>query len=322
MLLGTHWLSIGSMRLLILLSILLALKADAAWFKGNTHTHTLESDGDSSPEEVVRWYQDHGYDFLVITDHDKVSRVAGGSMVLIPGEEITDRLAKKPLHVNALGIGKEVKPRGGGSVVEVLQRNIDAVREAGGLAVVNHPNFGWAFGSEELLKLKGLKLLEIASGHPYVNMQGPPSVEQMWDELLTAGRRVWGVAVDDSHHLKRPWDTDIAPPGKTWIVVRATERDAKSILAAIEGGDFHASTGVEIADYVVTGKTMTVSIREKNGARYRTQFIGPNGRVLHETPENPASFALPAKGYVRAKVTDSNGRIAWLQPHFVVGGGR
>lgn len=310
------------MRLLILFFVLLATKADAAWFKGNTHTHTLESDGDSSPEEVVRWYQDHGYDFLVITDHDKVSRVAGGSMVLIPGEEITDKLAKKPLHVNALGIEEAIKPRGGQSVVEVLQRDIDAVREAGGLAVVNHPNFGWAFGSPELLKLKGLKLLEIASGHPYVNMQGPPSVEQMWDELLTAGRRVWGVAVDDSHHLKRPWDSDIAPPGKAWIVVRATQRDARSILAAIEGGDFHASTGVEIADYVVTGKTMTVSIREKNGARYRTQFIGPNGRVLHETPDNPASFTLPAKGYVRAKVTDSNGRTAWLQPHFVGGGGR
>lgn len=322
MLLGTLWLSIGSMRLLILLSILLAMTADAAWFKGNTHTHTLESDGDSSPQEVVRWYQDHGYDFLVITDHDTVSRVAGGSMLLIPGEEITDRLVRKPLHVNALGIEKAIKPQGGGSVVEILQRDIDAVREAGGLAVVNHPNFGWAFGSEELLKLKGLKLLEIASGHPSVNMQGQPSVEQMWDELLTAGRQVWGVAVDDSHHLKRPWDTDIAPPGKAWIVVRATQRDAKSILAAIEGGDFYGSTGVEIADYVVTGKTMTVSIREKNGARYRTQFIGRNGRVLHETPENPASFTMPAKGYVRAKVTDSNGRTAWLQPHFGVVGGR
>ena len=25
------------------------------WFKGNTHTHTLNSDGDSTPDEVVRW---------------------------------------------------------------------------------------------------------------------------------------------------------------------------------------------------------------------------------------------------------------------------
>jgi len=306
------------MRLLVLLSIFLATTAESAWFKGNTHTHTSESDGDSSPEEVVRWYSDHGYDFLVITDHDKVTRVDGGTMIVIPGEELTDRLEKKPLHVNALGIEKAIRPQGGGSVVEILQRDIDAVRAAGGLAVVNHPNFGWAFGSGELLKLKGLMLMEIASGHPFVNMQGPPSVEQMWDELLTAGRRVWGVAVDDSHHLKRPWGTDMAPPGKAWIVVRAAQRDARSILSAIEDGDFYASTGVEIAAYAVTKKIMTVSIREKNQARYRTQFIGPKGRLLHESRENPASFTLPGKaGYVRVKVIDSNGRTAWLQPHFV-----
>src|SRR5687767_5129965 len=30
------------------------------WFKGNTHTHTLESDGDSPPELVARWYKTHG----------------------------------------------------------------------------------------------------------------------------------------------------------------------------------------------------------------------------------------------------------------------
>ena len=35
------------------------------WYKGNTHTHTLNSDGDSTPDDVVRWYREHGYQFLV-----------------------------------------------------------------------------------------------------------------------------------------------------------------------------------------------------------------------------------------------------------------
>src|SRR5687768_12129771 len=30
------------------------------WFKGNTHTHTLNSDGDSPPDVVVRWYRENG----------------------------------------------------------------------------------------------------------------------------------------------------------------------------------------------------------------------------------------------------------------------
>lgn len=39
------------------------------WWKGNTHAHTLWSDGDSAPRQVVEWYRDAGYDFLVLSDH-------------------------------------------------------------------------------------------------------------------------------------------------------------------------------------------------------------------------------------------------------------
>ena len=38
--------------------------AKARWFKGNIHTHTTESDGDETPQKVVRWFRRHGYDFL------------------------------------------------------------------------------------------------------------------------------------------------------------------------------------------------------------------------------------------------------------------
>ena len=42
----------------------------------NLHTHTLNSDGDSTPEEVVRWYREHGYQFLVLDrDDDPIERI-------------------------------------------------------------------------------------------------------------------------------------------------------------------------------------------------------------------------------------------------------
>ena len=47
------------------------------WYKGNTHTHTLESDGDSTPEEVTRWYQERGYQFLVLSDHNVLIGIDG-----------------------------------------------------------------------------------------------------------------------------------------------------------------------------------------------------------------------------------------------------
>lgn len=46
------------------------------WFKGNTHAHakiTLGgwAHGDTAPTQVVRWYHDHGYHFLALTDHNR-----------------------------------------------------------------------------------------------------------------------------------------------------------------------------------------------------------------------------------------------------------
>ena len=55
--------------------------AEAKWFKGNIHTHTNaggsrtgypngDPQADSGPATVTRWYRVHGYDFLVLTDHN------------------------------------------------------------------------------------------------------------------------------------------------------------------------------------------------------------------------------------------------------------
>jgi len=48
-----------------------ALQAeDLRWFKGNTHTHSLWSDGNDFPETIAAWYKDQGYDFLALSDHN------------------------------------------------------------------------------------------------------------------------------------------------------------------------------------------------------------------------------------------------------------
>ena len=49
-----------------------ALRSDRKlhWYRGNMHTHSLWSDGDDYPEMIATWYRDHGYQFLVFTDHN------------------------------------------------------------------------------------------------------------------------------------------------------------------------------------------------------------------------------------------------------------
>ena len=74
----------------------------ARWYKGNTHTHTLNSDGDSTPDDVVRWYREHGYQFLVLTDHNFLTSVDGlnalhgasEKFLVVKGEEVTDRFGE------------------------------------------------------------------------------------------------------------------------------------------------------------------------------------------------------------------------------------
>ncbi len=48
--------------------------AELHWWKGNLHTHTFWSDGDQFPEMAVQWYKDHGYHFLALTDHNRLSQ--------------------------------------------------------------------------------------------------------------------------------------------------------------------------------------------------------------------------------------------------------
>ncbi|MDB6073139.1 MAG: family phosphohydrolase, histidinol phosphatase [Verrucomicrobiaceae bacterium] len=40
------------------------------WYKGNTHTHTLWSDGNDFPDMVTDWYVTRGYNFLGLSDHN------------------------------------------------------------------------------------------------------------------------------------------------------------------------------------------------------------------------------------------------------------
>lgn len=302
--------------------------SELRWYKGNTHTHTLNSDGDSTPDEVVSWYREHRYNFLVLTDHNYITSVDGlnalhgaeGKFIVIKGEEVSDGYGDKPIHINGLNLSSVVSPQGGNSMVEVIQRNVTAIRLEQGVPHINHPNFNWSMGAAELAAVYDFRLLEIFNGHPRVNNMGGggfPSSEQIWDQLLSKGKLVYGIAVDDAHQFKRPWDPTASLPGQGWVVVRTDELSAASILEALENGEFYASTGVEIEDIVITEESFEVTIEPDRQTKYRIQFIGEMGQVLLEVPDAQGSYVFNGKEkYVRAKVYDSNGKVAWLQPVF------
>jgi hypothetical protein len=296
------------------------------WFKGNTHTHTLNSDGDSTPDEVVRWYREHGYQFLVLTDHNYLTAVDGLNAVhgaadkflVIRGEEVTSTAASKAVHVNGLNLETLVKQSTAASVVAAAQENVDGIRKANGVPHINHPNFTWAMTPEELQKVERTRLFEIFNGHPQVNNEGgggTPGLEEVWDRILSSGRLMYGVAVDDAHHFKRPGDPLASGPGRGWIYVRTDRLEPRAIVLAMESGNFYASTGVELASYETTAGSIALAIKTTTYSRYRVQFIGRNGQVLSEVTEPTATYTFKGdEGYVRARILESNGYVAWTQP--------
>ncbi|HEX6214563.1 MAG TPA: CehA/McbA family metallohydrolase [Vicinamibacterales bacterium] len=299
---------------------------DGFWFKGNLHTHTLNSDGDSTPDDVVRWYREHGYNFVAITDHNYLTSVDGlnalhgadDKFLVVKGEEVTDRFGDKPIHVNGLDPSGFIKPPGGGSVVTMVQNMIDAIRSARGVPSINHPNYGWAMSADDLAQLERTRLFEVFNGHPLVNNLGGggvPGLEETWDRLLSSGKLLYGIAVDDAHYFKRPEDKTAPRPGFGWVHVRAVRLEARAIVEALERGDFYASTGVELQSLERSTTAMTIAIRTQPASKYRIQFIGRQGAVLSEATTSPASYIFKGdEGYVRAKVIESNGKTAWIQP--------
>ncbi|MEO6445118.1 MAG: CehA/McbA family metallohydrolase [Gemmatimonadaceae bacterium] len=296
------------------------------WYKGNTHAHTLNSDGDSSPDDVARWYREHGYHFLVLSDHNFLTGVEGlnalfgadEQFLLLPGEEITDRVNGKPLHMNGLLVDRLVMPQGGATIAEAMQRDVDAIRAARGAPHLNHPNFGWAVSAADIMKVKNDRLFEIWNGHPLVNNQGGggmPGLEEMWDMILSSGKLLYGLATDDAHTFKSPGDPTVAGPGRGWVQVRAARLNPRDIVDALERGDFYASTGVELADVQRSTTRYAVTIKAALSSRYTTRFIGKDGRVLAEVAGATAVYDIKGnEGYVRAVVLESNGWRAWMQP--------
>jgi hypothetical protein len=304
--------------------------AETRWYKGNIHTHTNRSDGDADPETVVKWYRDHGYDFLVLSDHnhltilDYASSVPGQpTPLMVPGEEVTVNMRRNgtllPVHLNGIGISRFVEPTDTGEVVSTIQANINAILDAGGIACINHPNRYWAFDHKAINQTQGAGLLEVFNGEQASNDAGAPgrfSPGQIWDGVLSAGQRIFGVAVDDSHYFH-----DFAPhrsnPGRGWVVVRSAVLESEAIVEALASGDFYSSTGVSLSQLEVSADRLAIKIEQQRDYIYTTRFTGKCGKLLSEVVGTEAIYEVKGdEQYVRATIASSAGTRAWIQPVF------
>jgi hypothetical protein len=313
------------------------------WFKGNTHTHSLWSDGNDFPEMIADWYVQHGYHFLAFTDHnimhdkevwmsvanvEKRRKAIGkttmqkytarfgpdwvqtremngeqevrlkqkadyaslfekpGQFLLMNGEEISASFKGAPLHMNALNLQQTIEAvKDQGDSVETLRqnlRNVKAQSEKLGVPMIthlNHPNFRWALTADELAAVLEENYFEIYNGHPLINYEGDTQRdghERIWDIVNTLrlrqhkGQPLFGVGTDDSHN----YHGESSRPGRGWVMVKAKELAPSAIIAAMEVGDFYASSGVTLDSVSYSSGKLRIQIKAEAGVSYRTEIRG------------------------------------------------
>lgn len=266
--------------------------------------------------------------------------------LMMRAEELSDRYNGKPIHIGAVNIKELVSPKGGNSVTEVMQNNIDAIyaqRKRTGQAMfphLNHPNFNWAIKLKDMLNLKGERFFEVYNGHPSVHNYGDSATmgtEELWDKLLIhyikKGKPlIYGLATDDAHdHIE--YRLGLSNPGRGWIMVKARQLTATALIEAMERGDFYATTGVELDDVIFKNETLDVQVKKTEGINYTIQFWGANKKsdetkgsiLLKEVKGIKGEYRLQKRDlFVRAKIISSKLKenpyqkgdveTAWTQP--------
>ena len=282
------------------------------WYKANFHTHTTLSDSSKSPDDTVRDYRKAGYDVLVMTDHLKTNPVrkynGKNKMLVISGMELHPAVPgrKDLFHMVAINVPQTFTSTQGMDA----QKAINDANKAGGLVTLAHP-FWCGLEYADFKHLKGLAAIEVWNTICDV-AAGRGTSENEWAYMLDRGMTLPAIGVDDTHG----GPTDIFG-GWTWLKMKSPT--TANVLKAIRSGACYATTGPVIKDCrIEDGKlklkcspVKTINFKAGPGAGLRKN--ADDGKAIGSyTVDAPTSWP-----FVRAVVTDANGKQAWTQPIFM-----
>ncbi len=255
-------------------------------YKANLHCHTTISDGQYSPEDVKKYYMEHGYSIIAFTDHEILidhSDLTDDDFLALNGYEIsvdpTEYHGKgNPPTCHMCFIAKKKDNLGlictseryiwGNARKYISQANIvnpdfvkvyshesvsaimKAGRENGFFVTYNHPT--WSLESyPEYSGYDGMDAMEIYNTG--CDMVGFNEYNcHCYEDLLRQGKKIYCVAADDNHS----WGaSDRGKPACDccggWVSVFADKLEYESVTSALEEGRFYCSTGPEIKSFRV-----------------------------------------------------------------------
>ncbi|MGB9876238.1 MAG: CehA/McbA family metallohydrolase [bacterium] len=278
--------------------------------KGGLHIHTTLSDGKKTPEEVAEWYRNRGFDFIFITDHNKVtdfSYLSREDFLVLNGGEFTAGKTdlREPLHFVGLDLPPGFQP----SAKDSPQGLIDEMKEAGAEVILAHPYWS-GLSWQDIYPLEGILGIEILNYASEVSVRKGYSIVH-WDALLNRGKALFGFAVDDSH-----WAIEDAGGG--WIEVEADKLDKESIMNALRRGAFYSSSGPRILEIKVNNNVIEVKTTPVTSACFLSYLS--LGHCVNSKGENHTHFRYEIKNgkkFIRFECEDENHNKAWSNPIYL-----
>jgi hypothetical protein len=281
--------------------------------KGNTHTHTTQSDGVLAPPDAAAYYAAQGYDFLTLTDHWKTAPESRlGDMLVLSGVELDYALPHQVIHLVGVGtdpqkLSLDRRTRD----TQTAQHGIDMIRRAGGCAILAHP--AWSLNTWDAVRglhgLCGAEIFNACSQPPWNARRGDSG--SLMDTFAANGLLLNCVAADDSHF----YDGEACT---AFIQVQAEENTRDAILAGLRAGRFYASQGPAFLQIEWDAERLHVHTSPVQDAVFYSDALWVPGRFqqagdgagTHWTYERPRS----REAFVRCEITDAQGRRAWSSP--------
>lgn len=320
-------------------------KGRGNWYKGNLHSHTVNSDGKLTPAEAVKLFQDNGYHFLCLSEHDLYTdyrkEFDSPEFIILPGLEASAALLekeggirrKKVHHIHGI-LGTELMQRKAVKPLfrhmerleppvyyrdwdgaAVAQKLADELAARGCITTYNHPV--WSRVEErEFVDTGGIFGLEIFN-YNTVNESGTGYDTAHWDVMLRKGRRIHGFASDDNHN-EGLFDDDCG--GYVWVKADGLTHD--NIVSALVEGNYYSSSGPEIYDWGIREGVVYVDCSPVNRVNVIAGGYVNGGRTVMcgSLQETMTRAEYPLNGdetYVRVECVDANGRTAWSNAIFL-----
>lgn len=292
--------------------------------RGNMHTHTIVSDGEYSCLEVLKIYEEGGYDFLGVTDHEVFCNFSNNlsSIILILGIEEAafytsdDDLKGTYTHFNCFKPKQDkIVGKGYYKNVKELQSYLDNLKENYALIQLNHPLFS-RLREEDLLSLHGYDLVEIYNHKDFMMETGFYCADYLIRLLLNNHKKFWISANDDFHGPYFKTKNDMAFGGFIMVQSAASET---SILEAIAKGCFYPSTGPLIKDFrreddvfkIITSPVKRI-IFYSNLRRCKNIYDLNNADITE------GEYTLKGgEYYLWVNIIDKDGKMAWSQPVYL-----